>query len=1310
MKTKNFYVNPFIAKSTTSDQKSANRISASKTEMLYEKARMALKSKKTKDVVKDASKPPLQRRKSEAVLEVVRKQQKIRRNFENKGSFCQGSSRNSKSNLFDKTRKTMRLSQDKLSSQRMGSRKSQSSLKSDEPDVLQHKVKPSKITRKEARARIGLGEIPDDKIEKLIKVKKNKLKVSKDEPDTTEPEKNKTTSVFQYQKSRSRLSNDERISTKKSTESLKESKAPIRETLKIKFPEARTVERLNIQTIGTKFEPDVNSSINDIGQLDYNNFGAKFPNESQFDNEEDEDFTPIYNENRKHKKTSAGKLKNSKTGKLKDTEKDQEEAQMTEQERYYDNEAKKELVKQQKRAQAKRMKEEKEQQMLKELKKKQNLESLNDMLKKRTENYKKKQIDNKNTPNDPFNFDEENKEEALNRLTAQPVNQSQDNFKVQHFVGPKLPVRHKTTKNSTVTSVTHSIQSPLSRQSMQEFKKRPSFSDDSTKASHVQNFQSRRTYNPKINKKSIKKVINIPSVKIDKKLVKAQRTAMMGGNLPHQTLYDGMDVIPENQDTSEIDTMSVHTKTVSNQEKKAKKSENSSRKVVISKISKYTKDSNKKPVKGSKVKGKKIKKRSNVENANHSINMNITNNSIAQDNYVNKSYQHDYSQEELFKSASAVKGKKIQKVPVQQINPEIEYAPKPDIQSSTPKDWENIEMFSSKKFSDILKKHKKVIRYHDSEINEEESYIDAQSKDQLHITDFDDSQDYANPKSGNQNDFKNHQFTTFDRIRKSKPSQKESGYKGELKIEELTSSIKKSAKRRNLEDFEPSGSKMSENKVFTTSINLLDYDLLSAEKQYYDEPSRTQDCREDSLEKQPNWNFAGVEKDGFFEGTVTSKKVIVDDLEEFQYDDEEPFEHTGESGAEIHENVSVIENENDLENDNIPFNVDDEEIYSHNNDEIFSHNDDDEIFSHNEDDDQNEQSVNQADGENTLKQMRMLFGSEQKIREQSEAAIKHFNEDDELSNENQSEDEDFKTPGLSQSQSINDKNATAKSNVFNRQSFQEFSMKKFQEIMFDNNISDFMNSVERTVRANTIENSNSKVKQYEGNDKKSLTPKRKAAFNSPRKFSRKELELDRIVGSKMKFMSEKKKRHSMLENYDSNLSKEITQNPLNKSFEVYKAKFANYNTENQGVRKSVNEQFVNSENNIVDKTSQLALKGKKFLFKIIDYHKNVIEIERTDQVFIKNKLTISAENDYTDPADLSSIKRSNVRGLEILISEKSQENDIKENQSLKSKPNQSDDNKTLKYGTEERSELSDNKSKISQKDEMYGKLEKIMTN
>ena len=153
---------------------------------------------------------------------------------------------------------------------------------------------------------------------------------------------------------------------------------------------------------------------------------------------------------------------------------------------------------------------------------------------------------------------------------------------------------------------------------------------------------------------------------------------------------------------------------------------------------------------------------------------------------------------------------------------------------------------------------------------------------------------------------------------------------------------------------------------------------------------------------------------------------------------------------------------------------------------------------------------------------RMLFGSEQKIREQSEAAIQNLNNAEyEDQEEVESEPEEFQTPGLSQSiQEQN--NATAKSNVFDRRSFQEFSMKKFQEIMFENNISDFMSSVERTVRQNNTDNHTHRTKKEEKHShEKSKTPKKSSNFVSPRKFSRKELELDRIVGNKMKYMSEK---------------------------------------------------------------------------------------------------------------------------------------------------------------------------------------------
>jgi hypothetical protein len=372
----------------------------------------------------------------------------------------------------------MRISQERLTNQKMPTRKSISSLKSDDPEIVHKKVKPLKLSRKEARARIGLGDIPDEKIREIVKVKKNKLSISKQQ-DVTGPANKPPAQVFQYQKSRSRVSIEPRISNSKSTESIKESKPNIKETLKIKFPETKIVERI---TIDSKYDNDLMSSINDMGQYDEFNLHSKFPNGARFDNDDSDSCTPMYDERKKHRKISAVKLKNSKTSKIKDIEQHPEEVQLTEQEKMVDMEAKKELVKQQKRAQNKKMKEEKEHQTLRELKKKQNLEALNEMLKKRTESYKKKKVEQKNTPNDPFNFDEENKDVVLNRLTEQPVNQSQDNFRIQHFVGPKLPTKHKTAKNSNVTSVSHSIQSPLSRKPYHELRNRASISEDSTKA------------------------------------------------------------------------------------------------------------------------------------------------------------------------------------------------------------------------------------------------------------------------------------------------------------------------------------------------------------------------------------------------------------------------------------------------------------------------------------------------------------------------------------------------------------------------------------------------------------------------------------------------------------------------------------------------------------------------------------------------------------------------------------------------------------------------------------------------------------
>lgn len=350
-------------------------------------------------------------------------------------------------------------------------------------------------------------------------------------------------------------------------------------------------------------------------------------------------------------------------------------------------------------------------------------------------------------------------------------------------------------------------------------------------------------------------------------------------------------------------------------------------------------------------------------------------------------------------------------------------------------------------------------------------------------------------------------------------------------------------------------------------------------------------------------------------------------------------------------------------------------------------------------------------GGDTLKQMRMLFGSEQKIREQSEAAIKNLNTLPHEPVEEESEDEGFKTPGLSQS--IHEPhNATAKSNVFDRKSFQEFSMKKFQEIMFDNNISEFMNSVERTVRANAVENkTNRTLFEDKPVNEKSMTPKRSSNFVSPRKFSRKELELDRIVGSKMKFMSEKKKqRKSMLEQNDSGFIREITQDPLNRSLDLHKSKYANFTNSHNNLSSTVKPKVIGSDMT-KGLTSALNIQGKEPIKQtFVDGIKNKIQVERTEQVQVKAKLQGSSKSKQTELGCPDSIKRSDVRGLDVLLSEKSHEFD-KDIITVISRHEESDENKTLKYGTDERTDREGSaKSKRSQKEEIYGQLEKIMSN
>jgi hypothetical protein len=434
-------------------------------------------------------KPPPKKQQSDAVLEVLKKQKEIRRNFENRGSFQGTSSRNSKQNSQSKEKRSFRHSIEKLGKQRSSTKNGDQSPNFDQNEDGDNKPsRGSKLSRKEARARIGLGDIPDEKIEEIIKVKKKKLKTSASKNNIKQISHPMT--QLQTQKSRSRLSNDPGLQASKSNEGGRNHKVVVKELIKLKYPSEvtprATVVRAEIPDC--RYDQDMNSSINDF-----------------------DEFIPVYQEPRSRPpKPESNKSisKYNSRAKEKETHKGHsDEDTQFDQEKLAEIEAKKELVKLQRKAKLKRMREEREKEKQLELKKKQNLEALNDMFKKRTENFKKKkEFEDKENVVDPFAFDEDPKSVAVNRLTSKPVNQSQDNFKMQHFTGSKLPIRHKTTKNSAVSSVTHSIQSPISKKIFTggEVKKKSTISDESTNASHLQNIAGRKTHNPKVSKKNIK--------------------------------------------------------------------------------------------------------------------------------------------------------------------------------------------------------------------------------------------------------------------------------------------------------------------------------------------------------------------------------------------------------------------------------------------------------------------------------------------------------------------------------------------------------------------------------------------------------------------------------------------------------------------------------------------------------------------------------------------------------------------------------------------------------------------------------------
>ena len=553
----------------------------------------------------------------------------------------------------------------------------------------------------------------------------------------------------------------------------------------------------------------------------------------------------------------------------------------------------------------------------------------------------------------------------------------------------------------------------------------------------------------------------------------------------------------------------------------------------------------------------------------------------------NGDVQYDY-----FKSANKSIKKEIDKSDIMRLSskPEIEiqqnhYTVQSNVKNSIidqakKDDFENTELFSSKKFNDIMAKRKKFTRYID--VNEDEDEDDSmldinshrRSNNELHVSDvFDDDRDIlekcVNLKSINKDKSyleKTPSIENYDKIKKVEIT--DSKKSKDLRMEDLTKSkksIKNYEKQSNSSYIKNSNCQKSIDKIFTTSINLMDYDQMSPQK--IDDSdcknSKTQDDREDSLMKPPNWQLSSFKKPEINYDDVLGKNVIIDDYDEFHSDNEYPDDRYQDSDEaqhtdfkyknsedqhsclinedlgqayndEIHENVSVFENED--ADDNIPFNLDDGSVHSNNEDD--------------------QESSQNNEGKETLKQMRMVFGSEQRIREQSEAAIHQLEHYESSVNDHHDLDHDeFWTPGLSKS-NYEQKGSLSKSNIFMKTSFQEFSQKKFQEVMYEHNYSDFIDSVERSVRENGIE-MKTKYNSKDGlNFDKSKTPKRNSNFISPRKWSRKEIELDRYVGNNMKYLSEKKKqRKSILDWNDSSLVKNITQNPLNRSLENFSSSY-----------------------------------------------------------------------------------------------------------------------------------------------------------
>ena len=425
---------------------------------------------------------------NKAVNEVILKQEHIRKNFEHSSSF-NGNYSKAQNNSQSKER-SRHVNEEKLSRNKSISKRGDQIERRNTFDPKKNKqLKPSQITRKEARARIGLGDIPDDKIETLIKQTKEKLKPADQNSHSQSVDEEPINPCLEY---KSRQIVKMKIDKSNSSENSSLNKGNLRKEVQrpdissqISFHPAMNI--VNTKMPNSYFD-EVKSSITDMEEFDHTYLQAYYNNATKQDSREEHRPKSKYSENQRRA--------------VEPNEEVQYSHHNNNDNRTH-NENRKELVKMQQKEMIRKLKEEKTKAKLEELKKKQNLDALNYKIKKKAEVYKKK----KETEFSDKVIDILANDEAFRganiKQNSGSVSISNEGSKLGFFGGQRQTSRTGTTKNSAGNSISQSIQSPLSRtaiQNAEEHRKGNTNSDENSSSSNTHIIKGRKTYNPKTKK------------------------------------------------------------------------------------------------------------------------------------------------------------------------------------------------------------------------------------------------------------------------------------------------------------------------------------------------------------------------------------------------------------------------------------------------------------------------------------------------------------------------------------------------------------------------------------------------------------------------------------------------------------------------------------------------------------------------------------------------------------------------------------------------------------------------------------------